>query len=138
MTDSMFYYYAMSVFTEQFELVSSGTTFKEISANAFANFPLPFPIYEEQIKISSFLDNKCTELDNVLQKTRSSIEEYKKLKQAVITQAVTKGVRDNREMKDSGIEWNNQIPVEWGSINPKVLFRQRKDKAFEGEKQRKR
>lgn len=135
MTDSIYYYYVISVFTEQFELVSSGTTFKEISANAFANFPLPFPIYEEQIKISSFLDKKCAELDNVFEKTRASIEEYKKLKQAVITQAVTKGIRGNREMKDSGIEWNSKIPVEWSSINPKALFRQRKDKAFEGEQQ---
>ena len=77
MTDSIFFYYVISVFTEQFELVSSGTTFKEISANTFANFPLPFPIYEEQIKISSFLDKKCAELDNVLEKTRASIKELK-------------------------------------------------------------
>ncbi len=135
MIDSIYYYYVISVFTEQFELVSSGTTFKEISANAFANFPLPCPIYEEQIKISSFLGKKCAELNNVLEKTRASIEEYKKLKQAVITHAVTKGIRDNREMKDSGIEWNSRIPVEWNSINPKALFRQRKDKAFESEQQ---
>ena len=116
MADSIYYYYAISAFTEQFELVSSGTTFKEISANAFANFSLPFPIYEEQIKISSYLDKKCVELDNVLDKTRASIEEYKKLKQAVITQAVTKGVRGNREMKDSGIEWIGEIPVDWNLI----------------------
>ena len=135
MTDSIFFYYVISVFTEQFELVSSGTTFKEISANTFANFPLPFPIYDEQIKISSFLDKKCAELDSVLEKTCASIEEYKKLKQAVITQAVTKGIRGDREMKDSGIEWNDKIPAEWDSMNPKALFRQRKDKAFEGEKQ---
>ncbi len=93
------------------------------------------PPEEERIRIANYTEEKCATIDNILVKTRASIEEYKKLKQAVITQAVTKGVRGNREMKDSGIEWNNQIPVEWGSINPKVLFRQRKDKAFEGEKQ---
>ena len=49
----------------------------------------------------------------MLSKTRSSIEEYKKLKQAVITQAVTKGVRGERKMKDSGVEWIGEIPVEW-------------------------
>ncbi|MGN0691306.1 MAG: restriction endonuclease subunit S, partial [Oscillospiraceae bacterium] len=41
------------------------------------------------------------------------IEEYKKLKQSVITEAVTKGIRPNREMKDSGIEWIGEIPKEW-------------------------
>ena len=123
MTDSIYFYYVISVFTEQFELVSSGTTFKEISANTFANFPLPFPIYEEQIKISSFLDKKCAELDNVLEKTRASIEEYKKLKQAVITQAVTKGVRGDREMKDSGIVWVGEIPAEWEVSQVKYSLR---------------
>ncbi len=93
------------------------------------------PPDNEQKQIVEFLDLCSAELDNVLEKTRASIEEYKKLKQAVITQAVTKGVRGDREMKDCGIEWNSQIPVEWDSINPKALFRQRKDKAFEGEKQ---
>ena len=52
-------------------------------------------------------------LDTMLSKTRSSIEEYKKLKQAVITQAVTKGVRGEREMKDSGVAWIGEIPKEW-------------------------
>ena len=52
----------------------------------------------------------------MLEKTRASIEEYKKLKQAVITQAVTKGVRGNREMKDSEIEWIGEIPADWNLI----------------------
>ena len=63
-----------------------------------------------------------------LKKNRASIEEYKKLKQAVITQAVINGIRGNREMKDSGVEWNNKIPVEWDSINPKALFGKEKRK----------
>jgi len=67
----------------------------------------------EQTQISNYLNAKCTEIDTMLSKTRSSIEEYKKLKQAVITQAVTKGVRGEREMKDSGVKWIGEIPKEW-------------------------
>lgn len=70
------------------------------------------PPISEQHRIADFLDRKCAEIDRVLEKTRASIEEYKKLKQSVITQAVTKGVRGEREMKDSGIEWFRQIPVD--------------------------
>lgn len=66
----------------------------------------------EQRRISAFLDGKCAEIDIVLEKTRTSIEEYKKLKQAIITQAVTKGVRGDRPMKESGIEWADAIPEE--------------------------
>ena len=71
------------------------------------------PSVPEQERIAAFLDAQCAEIDAVLEKTRASIEEYKKLKQAVITQAVTKGVRGDRPMKDSGIEWIGEIPVEW-------------------------
>lgn len=74
---------------------------------------VPVPEYAEQERIAAFLDTECAEIDAVLEKTRASIEEYKKLKQAVITQAVTKGIRGDRPMKDSGIEWIGEIPAEW-------------------------
>lgn len=72
---------------------------------------VPVPEYAEQERIAAFLDAECAEIDAVLEKTRASIEEYKKLKQAVITQAVTKGICGDRPMKDSGIEWIGEIPA---------------------------
>lgn len=57
---------------------------------------VPVPEYAEQERIAAFLDAECAEIDAVLEKTRASIEEYKKLKQAVITQAVTKGIFDKQ------------------------------------------
>lgn len=69
------------------------------------------PSLAEQKRIVTFLDAQCAEIDAVLEKTRASIEEYKKLKQAVITQAVTKGIRGDRPMKNSGIEWVGEIPA---------------------------
>lgn len=74
------------------------------------------PSLAEQKRIVIFLDAQCAEIDAVLEKTRASIEEYKKLKQAVITQAVTKGIRGDRSMKDSGIEWIGEIPAEWSVV----------------------
>ena len=71
------------------------------------------PPQHEQDRISVFLNQKTLEIDSILSKTISSIEEYKKLKQAVITQAVTKGVRGEREMKDSGVDYIGQIPAKW-------------------------
>ena len=71
------------------------------------------PSVPKQERIAAFLDAECAEIDAVLEKTRASIEEYKKLKQAVITQAVTKGIRGDRPMKDSGIEWIGDIPESW-------------------------
>ena len=74
---------------------------------------IPVPAIEEQAAISNYLDQQCAYIDAVIEKTKASIEEYKKLKQAVITQAVTKGIRGDRPMKDSGIEWIGEIPADW-------------------------
>lgn len=83
------------------------------------------PSVPEQERIAAFLDAECAEIDAVLEKTRASIEEYKKLKQAVITQAVTKGVRGDRPMKDSGIEWIGEIPAEWDVIRNVFLYKEK-------------
>lgn len=86
---------------------------KNIQYVDFANSQIPVPPLAEQERIAVFLNAECAEIDAVLEKTRASIEEYKKLKQAVITQAVTKGIRGDMPMKDSGIEWIGDIPAEW-------------------------
>lgn len=85
------------------------------------------PSLAEQKRIVTFLDAQCAEIDAVLEKTRASIEEYKKLKQAVITQAVTKGIRGDRPMKDSGIEWIGEIPAEWGVVPHKRIMHKVKE-----------
>jgi type I restriction enzyme S subunit len=90
---------------------------QDLRYSNFIQVPLFEPPLAEQEKIADYLNAECSHIDAMLSKTRSSIEEYKKLKQAVITQAVTKGVRGEREMKDSGVEWIGEIPAEW-SICP--------------------
>lgn len=89
---------------------------KILSYSELKNKPIVVPPLAEQERIAAFLDAECAEIDAVLEKTRASIEEYKKLKQAVITQAVTKGIRGDRPMKDSGIEWIGEIPAEWDVV----------------------
>lgn len=64
---------------------------KNIQYWDFSNMLLALPPKEVQIRSAQYLNAKCTEIDTMLSKTRASIEEYKKFKQAVITQAVTEG-----------------------------------------------
>lgn len=84
-----------------------------LSYDEFSAISSVVPPIPEQSAIVSYLDAQCAEIDAVLDKTRTSIEEYKKLKQAIITQAVTKGIRGDRPMKESGIEWIGAIPENW-------------------------
>ena len=82
---------------------------------------VPVPSKCEQKQLAEYLNFECFHIDSILSKTRSSIEEYKKLKQAVITQAVTKGVRGEREMKDSGVEWIGEINHRFSLIKLKYI-----------------
>ena len=95
------------------------------SATLWNNQILTWPSVIEQERIAAFLDAECAEIDAVLEKTRASIEEYKKLKQAV-----TKGIRGDRPMKDSGIEWIGDIPAEWDVVRIKNLFDYRNERNF--------
>ena len=95
---------------------------KILSYSELKNKPIVVPPLAEQERIAAFLDAECAEIDAVLEKTRASIEEYKKLKQAVITQAVTKGIRGDRPMKSSGIEWIGDIPAEWNVVRQKYFW----------------
>lgn len=82
---------------------------------------IPFPSYDEQLLIANHLNIQCDKINEMLFHIRASIEEYKKLKQAVITQAVTKGVRGEREMKDSGVEWIGEINHRFSLIKLKYI-----------------
>ena len=98
-----------------------GTKMPRANTDFIKNICVPVPPHIEQDRIALYLDATSAKIDSLISKTRSSIEEYKKLKQAVITQAVTKGVRGEREMKDSGVEWIGEIPAEWNKCKQKNI-----------------
>ncbi len=91
----------------------NGSILNKLTQGNMREISLCCPPLYEQNRIVAFLDEKFIKIDSIIEKTRTSIEEYKHLKQAVITQAVTKGVRGNRPMKESGVEWIGKVPNEW-------------------------
>lgn len=109
----------------------TGSAQPKLSQENLKNIWIPVPDVSKQKEIACYIKGACMEIDNVLEKTRVSIEEYKKLKQAVITQAVTKGIRDGREMKDSQSTWFGQIPSDWKMRKIKYIFKIQKDIAGE-------
>ena len=111
--DIKYFYYLMAIATEQYELLGSGTTFKEISATNFAKFLLTYPPIVEQKSIAKFLDYKCAQIDALIANQQTQIEKLKAYKQSLITEVVTKGLGPDVPMKDSGIEWIGMIPEHW-------------------------
>lgn len=121
--NNKYFYYLMN--TSQFKdaLINScnGTTRDTINLSPFSNLNILIPEFESQLMISHFLDQKVPEIDNIIEKTSLSIEEYKRYKQSLITEAVTKGLNPNAAMKDSGIDWIGEIPSHWKAVKLKYL-----------------
>ena len=74
---------------------------------------VPVPSMEEQQAIAAYLDEQCALIDEAIAEAKASIEEYKVWKASIITEAVTKGIDKNIDVRESGVEWIGKIPSHW-------------------------
>ena len=74
---------------------------------------VPVPPLPEQHRIADFLDSKCSQIDEISKKIQEEIDTLEEYKKSVITEAVTKGLDPNVEMKDSGISGCGLVPMSW-------------------------
>lgn len=114
LNSNVFKYYLGTFFT---------STINQLTGTNFDNMKIAFCSNEEERKIIvDYLDEKCTDIDNITADIQRQIEVLQEYKQSVITEAVTKGLDKNVAMKDSGIEWIGNIPKNW-SVKPiKYLY----------------
>ncbi len=99
-----------------------------VSADDIFKRKIPFPSKSVQKRIADTLDCKCSEIDALradIEKEIATLEEYKK---SVITEAVTKGLNSNVEMKESGIPWIGKIPAHWGIYRIADLYEDRNER----------
>lgn len=109
--NSHYFHYLLHSYDIQKVFYNMGNGVRQaLNFSEFSKLMVFAPPLKEQNKIADFLDEKCAEIDSIsaeIQEQVDTLEEYKK---SVITEAVTKGLNPNAEMKDSGIEWIGQIP----------------------------
>ena len=110
------FYFKYQYWCKAFFAYGKGVSFENrwtLNYDILERFPLILPSIEEQNRIVKFLKEKCAEIDALhtdIEKQIETLEEYKK---SIITEAVTKGLDPDVEMKDSGIEWIGMIPKNW-------------------------
>ena len=124
------YLFKSDIWRKQIREQVTGVKLFSISQKILKSVSVIVPPLSEQQKIAAHLDRICSEIDSVIEKTKATIEEYKKLKQAIITQAVTKGIRKGRKMKDSGVEWIGEIPEEWELRPFRHILKERNEKNY--------
>lgn len=87
--NNKYYYYVLSIYNDVFNLMGSGTTFKEISTTIFGNVMLPYPDKSAQNEIADFLDSKCLEIDFVIKEKKEQLETLEQYKKSLIYEYVT-------------------------------------------------
>jgi type I restriction enzyme S subunit len=104
-----------SNFTDfQVQTTVVGGTIPTISQEKIRNYFIALPqSKKEQTSIASYLDRKTSEIDRIIANKQKLIALYEEEKQAIINQAVTKGLDLNVKLKDSGVEWLGEIPEHW-------------------------
>ncbi|MBN2743973.1 MAG: restriction endonuclease subunit S [Marinilabiliaceae bacterium] len=101
---------------------ANGYTRINLKIDKINDIPVIYPInIDEQSAIASFLDRKTSEIDRIIANKQKLIALYEEEKQAIINQAVTKGLNPNMKLKDSGVEWLGQIPEHWEVKKLKLL-----------------
>ena len=126
----LMYYLRSMAYGNVFTAIATGIRVRscDLRWNKLANLPYPLPPFEEQRQIADFLDQKCSEIDALTADIQTQIETLEEYKKSVITEAVTKGLDPNVEMKDSEVEWIGKIPLNWNISKIDQLYTPRNTK----------
>ena len=110
-----FHYLIRACYKDEFRRLSGGIREGQwdLPSEALDNTLIILPPVKEQQRIADFLDDKCAEIDALTTDIQKEIEMLQEYRRSLITEAVTKGLDPDAEMKDSGIEWIDSIPVSW-------------------------
>lgn len=100
----------------RYYLIYTKSLRKTIDADGFGNILTVVPPLSEQQAIADYLDETCSQIDEIITEAKESIDEYKELKQSVIFEAVTKGLDKDIEMKNSEVEGMGFIPKKWSVV----------------------
>ncbi len=120
--NSNYYHYLLHSYDIQKVFYNMGNGVRQgLNYSEFSKLRVLAPESIEQQQIANFLDRKTTEIDELIDKINIEIDTLKQYQSSVITQAVTKGLDPNVQMKDSGIEWIGEIPETWKTIKIKYL-----------------
>lgn len=129
------YLFQSDSWREQIQKRVNGVKLFSITKKILNQCTIILPSSSEQQAIVDYLDEVCSKIDEIIAEAKASIEEYKELKQAVIFEAVTKGLYKNVEVKETGEKWLNKIPKHWRMEKGKKLLFETNYRSVDGQEE---
>lgn len=123
------YYLRAAAFKGYFLATATGIRVRSCDLRwpKLAKMPILLPPLAAQQAIADYLDSKCSQIDQLTDNIKQQIASLSEYKKALITQAVTKGLDPDVEMKDSGIEWIGKIPSHWSILRIANIYTERSE-----------
>lgn len=125
------YYFAEEFYRNGHGLVSDLWTTKW---DEMRNIYIPVPPREEQNQIVRYLDWQVSKINKLIHGYQRQIKLLEERRQTVIDRAVTKGVRQGRQMHSIQANWMGDIPTDWKMIPSKRLFLESKERKHPDDK----
>ena len=122
-------FFQSNVIKEQVDYFQTGAGREGLNFQEISNFVISFPSVKEQLLICEFLDHETARIDALTSKKSRFIELLREKRQALITQAVTRGLDPNIKMKGSGVEWLGEVPEHWEIVPLKYNLKLVSDRA---------
>ncbi|MFB9164849.1 restriction endonuclease subunit S [Arthrobacter psychrochitiniphilus] len=111
--ETRFIYYVLQSVKDWLPALYRSNTQNNLNAAQVGNFDLPLPPLAVQQSVSTYLDRETAQIDDLIGKQERLIELLAEKRQAVTTQAVTKGLDPNAPTKPSGVPWLGSVPTHW-------------------------
>lgn len=116
-----FYYYYLMVDNTKELLHLAKNLRHSFTEEQLGQLKVPMPPLSEQQAIANYLDETCSQIDEIIAEAKASIDEYKNFRQSVISEAVLNGI-EQHNYKNVDLEWIASIPDTWGVMPLKRYF----------------
>lgn len=119
--NSLFFYYYLLSQKKYLQILGRGSTFMELSLDEIKSLKVPYLSIHQQLKIANYLNSKAKKIDEQIELKEKQVTLLNEKRQALIIQAVTRGLDPNVKLKDSGVEWLGDIPRHWTKLALKYV-----------------
>ena len=127
-----FLHHSLTITKETLREAATGSTYDAVSVGDIGNIPTPIPPPEEQAAIVRFLDHADEQIQRYIAAKERLIALLEEERQAVVHQAVTRGLDPSVRLKDSRVEWLGDIPEHWENTRARFLLKESDDRSTTG------
>lgn len=103
--------------------IKQSTGIQNLDSAAYLAERIFLPPFDEQIAIALYLDAETSRIDGLISDKEALVKTLKDMRRSTVAEAITRGIKGGRPLRESGLSWIPNIPANWRSISLKRFVR---------------